>query len=101
MQHLGILPETPTLSLLNQIMMAWAGIIPWESASRIAQHQRPGAPEDHARLPDAFIASAVAHGTGGTCFESNFALGTLLTDLSFQCQLAFCDMENEIENPHA
>jgi arylamine N-acetyltransferase len=60
----------------------------------------PGTAESYARLPDAFFDSAMALGTGGTCFESNYALRALLTALGFQCELAFCDMEKEIENPH-
>lgn len=81
-------------------MAAWGSHIPWESAWRIARHQDHGRPADYARLPDAFLDSAIVFGTGGTCFESNFALKALLTDLGFQCELAFCDMEKELPNPH-
>ena len=81
-------------------MAAWGSHIPWESAWRITRHQVYGKPEDYARLPDAFFESALAYGTGGTCFESNLALKALLTDLGFQCELAFCDMEKELPNPH-
>jgi arylamine N-acetyltransferase len=100
LQYLGVTPTTPSFDLLNQIMAAWGSHIPWESVSRISRHQKPGTPEDYAQSPEAFFESSISHGTGGTCFESNFALQALLNQLGFETELAFCDMENEIENPH-
>src|SRR5574341_1430843 len=73
--HLGVTSGPPTLDLLNAILAAWSRRIPWESASRIARHQFPGDPEVYARSPREFFRDALALGTGGTCFESNMALG--------------------------
>ena len=93
LHHLGLHQPAPTLAFLDGLLRAWAGCFPWESASRIARHRRPGAPADHARRPEAFFADALRLGTGGTCFESNLALHALLTALGYQSTLHFCDMK--------
>lgn len=100
LEHLGLTQQAPTLAFLNQILAAWSARIPWESASRIVRHQSPGTPETYARFPETFFESALQHGTGGTCFESNLSLRSLLQSLGFECTLHFCDMESETVNPH-
>lgn len=100
LQHLNLSKEEPTLDYLNQILAAWSNRIPWESASRIARHQQVGDPEDYAWFAKEFFQNAIQYGTGGTCFESNFAFRTLLLALGFECSLHFCDMEKEKPNPH-
>lgn len=100
LSHLGLGDPAPTLPFLNRLLLAWSAHIPWESASRIARHQRPGSPQDHARLPEAFFADALRLGTGGTCFESNLALRALLEAVGFCGRLAFCDMETKTIDPH-
>ncbi len=98
--HLDDAPPAPTLPFLNRLLLAWATCIPWESASRIARHQRPGTPADYARLPEAFFADALRLGTGGTCFESNLALKAVLDAIGFQSTLALCDMTTKTIEPH-
>ncbi|NPV68029.1 MAG: hypothetical protein HPY64_12870 [Anaerolineae bacterium] len=93
-------PPAPTLPYLNRLLLAWAMHIPWESASRIARHQQPGAPADYARLPEAFFADALRLGTGGTCFESNLALKAVLDAIGFHSTLALCDMTTKTIEPH-
>jgi arylamine N-acetyltransferase len=90
--HLRLSQPAPTPAFLNDLLTAWATCIPWESVSRIARHQQPGSPLNYARDPEAFYADALRHGTGGTCFESNFALKALLDALGFTSDLIFCDM---------
>ncbi len=102
LQHLDLQPQSPTLAFLNQILAAWSARIPWESVSRIARHQSPGTPNNHARFPSTFFTDALQHGTGGTCFESNFALHNLLNELGFQATLHFCDMQDSsTTDPHS
>ncbi len=100
LQHLNLSKEEPTLNYLNRILAAWSNRIPWESASRIARHQQVGASENYAWFAEIFFQNAIQYGTGGTCFESNFAFRTLLFALGFECSLHFCDMEKEEPNPH-
>lgn len=91
-RHLQLEPAAPDMAHLNRILLAWSSRIPWESASRIARHQRPGQPADFARRPEAFFADALVLGTGGTCFESNLALRALLDASGYDTALVFCDM---------
>ena len=98
--HLGLLHEPPSAAYLDRLLAAWAARIPWESASRIAVHQQPGAAHDYARPPERFFADALRLGTGGTCFESNLALRALLEALGFEATLHFCDMRTATVNPH-
>lgn len=100
LEHLRVASAPPSLDLLHRVLLAWAQRIPWESASRIARHQHPGTPEVYARAPDAFFAHALQLGTGGTCFESNLALRSLLDRLNFNTTLAFCDMRTDTPDPH-
>jgi arylamine N-acetyltransferase len=100
LQHLKLTPQTPSFDYLNQILTAWSSRIPWESASRIARHQQDGSPQDYACFAEDFFQNAMKYGTGGTCFESNFAFRTLLSELGFDGSLHFCDMEKEEPNPH-
>ncbi len=92
--------RVPDRTLLNRVLLAWSARIPWESASRIARHQSPGAPEDYARGPERFFADALRFGTGGTCFESNGALLALLAELGFAARIVFCDMDDGHVDPH-
>lgn len=98
--YLELAAQPPSHDYLSQVLAAWSQHIPWESASRIARHQIPGTPETYARIPEVFFRDALRLGTGGTCFESNLALRSLLQSLGFTCTLAFCDMSGEQENPH-
>ncbi|MCI0709993.1 MAG: arylamine N-acetyltransferase [Chloroflexi bacterium] len=100
LNHLNVSPEKPSQDLLDRLVKAWSERIPWESASRIARHRDSGTPADYAWLPETFFDNAVNCGTGGTCFESNLAFRSLLEYLGFTVTLHFCDMEDEIDDPH-
>lgn len=100
LNHLKLERETPSLDYLNRLLKAWSQHIPWESASRVARHGDPGTPDQYAWLPEVYFQKAVSAGTGGTCFESNLAFRSLLVDLGFEVTLHFCDMEDEISDPH-
>jgi hypothetical protein len=98
--YLGLPAEQPSLDYLNALLDRWSRRIPWESVSRIARHKTQATPADYARLPDRYFEQALTQGTGGTCFESNLSLWSLLSALGFTATLHFCDMEGEIVNPH-
>lgn len=90
--HLGIAPAAPDLSLLRALLAAYARRVPWESASRIARRAHAQKPEDAANWPDTFWEGVVRDGTGGTCFESNYAFFAVLRDLGFEGYLTINDM---------
>ncbi|MBN1967256.1 MAG: arylamine N-acetyltransferase [Anaerolineae bacterium] len=102
--HLGLPAELPPdLPTLNRVLRAWSARIPWESASRMARHTMAtrATPPDFARSPESFFADALRLGTGGTCFETNFALRALLMALGFTATLHFCDMDDgSVPDPH-
>ena len=78
---------------LDEILYAYTRTVPWESASRIVrrinlQNNYEACP----RFPTEFWELALAHGTGGTCFETNLALYSLLTALGFDGYLTINNM---------
>jgi arylamine N-acetyltransferase len=92
----------PSLALLDELVTAYTRRVPWESASRIAKKanvQAHGGPEgdrSYARWPEEFWRSALDLGTGGTCFESNYAFLALLKMLGFDGYLTVNNMESSI-----
>lgn len=100
LRHLRIERAEPSPAALHALLVAWSERIPWESASRIARHTRPGTPEQYARDADAFFADALERGLGGTCFESNSAAATFLTELGYDVTRHLCDMSTDEVDPH-
>ena len=86
----------PNRQTLRYLLNQYTRIVPWESASRIvrrAGHQRL---EDCAALGAVFWENALAHGTGGTCYESNYAFFGLLRRLGYQGCLTVNNMGDAI-----
>ncbi len=79
-------------------MAAYTRHVPWESASRIAKKadvlELGARASGHAiaRWPAEFWQSALEWGTGGTCFESNYAFFALLVELGFAGYLTVNNM---------
>ncbi|MBX3085837.1 MAG: arylamine N-acetyltransferase [Anaerolineae bacterium] len=92
LEYLGIKAQTPSVALLYALMDGYTKRVPWESASRIARRADVTATEDCPRWPDEFWDSALEYGTGGTCFESNYAFSALLTALGFETYLTINNM---------
>jgi arylamine N-acetyltransferase len=92
----------PDLALLDDLVAAYVRHVPWESASRIAKKarvmERTGAADEQliARWPAEFWLGAIGRGTGGTCFESNYAFFALLTALGFSGYLTINNMDPTI-----
>ncbi len=90
--HLGVAASAPSRDLLDALVTAYTRTVPWESASRIARRARAAAVADCPRWPDQFWREAFRHGTGGTCFESNYAFFRLLRALGFDGYLTINNM---------
>ena len=88
----------PDLALLDELVAAYSRHVPWESASRIEKKadvlELGARASGHAiaRWPAEFWQSALERGTGGTCFESNYAFFALLVELGFAGYLTVNNM---------
>jgi arylamine N-acetyltransferase len=94
--YLGVGADVPTLRLLDALLVAYTERVPWESASRIAKRARTRETKDCPRWPEEFWRAALRDGTGGTCFESNYAFFALLRALGFAGYLTINDMHAQI-----
>ena len=89
----------PDLAFLDDLVAAYVRRVPWESASRIAKKAHvfaktgPANEQACARWPAEFWLSAIDRGTGGTCFESNYAFFALITALGFSGYLTLNNMD--------
>ena len=92
--YLDVQPAAPDLALLERLIAAYVRRVPWESASRIAA--RFGGVGAYPRWPDTFWRQAMIFGTGGTCFESNYAFFTLLRALGYEGYLTINNMGETI-----
>ena len=82
----------PMLQTLEQFVAIYTRTVPWESASRIARRARNTESADCVLLGEAFWESHFALGTGGTCYESNYAFFGLLRHIGFEAYLTINDM---------
>ena len=94
--HLGVAAAPPTPAFLDALIVAYTRTVPWESVSRIVR--RAQTPETAAcpRWPEEFWGGAIARGTGGTCFESNYAFFSLLRVLGYDGYLTINDMGESV-----
>ena len=90
--HLGVAAATPSLELLDALVTAYTRTVPWESAARITKRARTAETIDCPRWPDTFWRETFRHGTGGTCFESNYAFFSLLRALGYEGYLTINNM---------
>ncbi len=94
--HLGVVAPAPTTDLLDALVTAYTRRVPWESASRIARRARTAETTDCPRWPEEFWRQTFRQGTGGTCFESNYAFFSLLRALGYEGYLTINDMGAQI-----
>jgi arylamine N-acetyltransferase len=94
--HLGVAADTPTLRLLDELIVAYTQRVPWESASRIAKRACTPETADCPRWPEEFWRDHLRNGTGGTCFESNYAFFSFLCALGYNGYLTINDMHDDI-----
>lgn len=96
LQYLGVEAAPPSLSALDALVAAYVRRVPWESASRIARRARIEATASCPRWPETFWQETMARGTGGTCYESNYAFFSLLRYLGYEGYLTVNDMNESI-----
>lgn len=82
----------PTLETLRQLLERYTRNVPWESASRIVRRARHQSQDDCPLFAEAFWSNALAQGTGGTCYESNYAFFALLLRLGYTGYLTINNM---------
>ena len=92
--HLGVPEMAATLPFLEQLLAAYYCTIPWESAFRIVRRAETNTPSP--RWPEQFWHEALTQGSGGTCFESNYAFFALLQSLGFAGYLTINNMGESI-----
>ena len=93
LKHLG-LPDAPEpdLAALQQLVASYTRTVPWESASRIARRARHPESAQCVIYGETFWESHFAAGTGGTCYESNYAFFGLLRQLGYAGYLTINDI---------
>ena len=97
LSHFGILTEpAPTLETLHRLLSGYTRAVPWESASRIVRRARQETATDCALLGADFWENHFESGTGGTCYESNYAFFGLLRRLGYEGYLTINDMGSSI-----
>jgi len=92
LKRLGVPRSDPSPQLLDALMSAYVQMVPWESASRIVKRADTPHTKDCPRWPTEFWESALENGTGGTCFESNYAFCALLSGLGFSPKFTINNM---------
>jgi arylamine N-acetyltransferase len=96
LNHLGVPPAAPDLALLDALVAAYVRSVPWESASRIVRRADTPDTGRCPRWPNEFWATAIERGSGGTCFESNYAFFALLSALGFSGHLTINNMGDTV-----
>ncbi len=86
----------PTLETLQQLVAGYTRAVPWESASRIVRRTLQADASDCMLLGEAFWQSHIKQGSGGTCYESNYAFFGLLRRIGFEGYLTINDMGSAI-----
>ena len=81
---------------LNALLGCYTRHVPWESASRIVRRARHQAAQDCPLFAESFWESALHFGTGGTCYESNYAFFSFLRRLGYEGYLTINDMGTAI-----
>jgi len=94
--HLGLERRHADLNFLNALTAAYARKVPWETASRIVRRAVTYNVEECPRWPDLFWNDAIQLGTGGTCFESNYAFFAVLRALGFDGYLTINNMSQTV-----
>ena len=83
LQHLRIEKKDPSLKYLQELITAYCTTVPWESVSKIVKKSSCGKQEDCIGSENEFWTQSFKNGTGGTCYESNWAFYKLLESLGF------------------
>lgn len=96
LDYLEVEAGTPTIAFVDNLLTAYTGKVPWESAFRIARRGQITNITDCPRWPEIFWTEAIQKGGGGTCFESNYAFFSLLQALGYEGYLTINNMGDSI-----
>lgn len=91
---LNVKAAAPTLFVLEKLLAAYYCTVPWESVFRIVRRAETAVPSP--RWPNQFWQEAMTCGSGGTCFESNYAFFALLQTLGYEGYLTINNMGSSI-----
>jgi arylamine N-acetyltransferase len=84
LHYLNVKNNSLTPAYLQELIIAYCSNIPWENLSKIIKKNAYINPVNCLRLADEFWTSAILYGTGGTCYESNWAFFCFLQHLGFE-----------------
>lgn len=97
LRHFGMAPQpSATLETLRLLVACYTRIVPWESASRIVRRARVADSQACFLAGADFWESHFATGSGGTCYESNYAFWGLLRRLGYEGYLTLNDMGEHV-----
>lgn len=97
LKRLGISKDAPaTLHTLEKLIHQYTRVVPWESASRIVRRDQNKKLSKCPVFGKKFWDSALAYGTGGTCYESNYAFYTLLIRMGYEGYLTVNNMGDNV-----
>ena len=97
LRHLDLPSDAPpSLNTLRLLLQRYTRTVPWESASRIVRRAQYADAADCALVGAAFWESQFEQGTGGTCYESNYAFFALLRRIGFEGYLTINDMGSAV-----
>lgn len=97
LRHFGLPTDLPpSLNSLGLLLQRYTRTVPWESASRVVRRALYADAADCALLGESFWESHFEQGTGGTCYESNYAFFALLRRIGFEGYLTINDMGSAI-----
>ncbi|MDE2747839.1 MAG: arylamine N-acetyltransferase [Chloroflexota bacterium] len=93
LHHFDLAADPPAdLETLRRLVERFTQTVPWESASRIVRRARHESATDCALLGEAYWEAQLASGSGGTCYESNYAFFSLLRRLGYGGYLTINDI---------
>ncbi|HVZ42127.1 MAG TPA: arylamine N-acetyltransferase [Candidatus Kapabacteria bacterium] len=86
----------PDAAWLARMLDAYTRRVPWESASRIVRRAEKEREEECPRWPEEFWETVLRERSGGTCFETNYAVHAVLRRLGATVDLTINDMGNTV-----
>ncbi|MYD39796.1 MAG: arylamine N-acetyltransferase [Chloroflexi bacterium] len=97
LRHFGLPSQLPaTVETLQLLVARYTRNVPWESANRIVRRANHVENEACFLTGEAFWESRFATGSGGTCYESNYAFWGLLRWLGYTGYLTLNDMGEHV-----
>jgi len=97
LQYLGLPSRVePNRRTLERLLRQYVRIVPWESVSRIVRRANTKQLEKCPMFGKKFWDNAMAYGTGGTCYESNYAFFSLLLQLGYEGYLTINNMGDTV-----